>query len=198
MAKGYKISDADYGSYRDVLSFIASHGYDVSIEGTGVVIRSRIVRTIMGTSSPAVFLDNSPVYDFSQLQNMLLNEIDEIYINKHGYGMGDNGINGSIRIYRKKGFYSPPRTNEVKSKSILITKGFQPLKTYKNPKHKDYAQDYFQKYGTIDWISNIYTKENGTFNFTIPHFNQEKIRLNIQGIDNFGQLYYQNIIIEVK
>jgi hypothetical protein len=197
MAKGYKISDADYGSYRDVLSFIASHGYDVSIEGTGVVIRSRIVRTIMGTSSPAVFLDNSPVYDFSQLQNMLLNEIDEIYINKNGYGMGDNGINGSIRIYRKKGFYSPPRTNEVKSKSILITKGFQQLKSYKNPKYKDYKQDSFQKNGTIDWISNIYTNENGTFNFTIPHFNQEKIRLNIQGIDNLGQLYYQNIIIDV-
>lgn len=198
MAKGYKISDADYGSYRDVLSFIASHGYDVSIEGTGVVIRSRIVRTIMGTSSPVIFLDNSPVYDFSQLQNMLLNEIDEIYINKHGYGMGDNGINGSIRIYRKKGFYSPPRTNEVKSKSILITKGFQQIKSFKNPKYKDYTQDSFQKNGTIDWISNIYTKENGTFNFTIPHFNQEQIRLNIQGIDNFGQLYYQNIIIDNK
>ena len=82
--------------------------------------------------------------------------------------------------------------------SILITKGFQQLKSYKNPKYKDYTQDSFQKNGTIDWISNIYTNENGTFNFTIPHFNQEKIRLNIQGIDNLGQLYYQNIIIDVK
>lgn len=198
MAKGYKISDTDYSSYRDILSFIASHGYDVSIEGTGVVIRSRIVRTIMGTSSPAVFLDNSPVYDFSQLQNILLNEIDEIYINKHGYGMGDNGINGSIRIYRKKGFYSPPRTNEVKSKSILITKGFQQLKSYKNLNYENYTQDNFQKNGTIHWIPNIYTNESGNFNFTIPHFDQEKIILNIQGIDNLGQLYYQNIIINVK
>ena len=198
MAKGYKISDADYGSYRDVLSFIASHGYDVSIEGTSVVIRARVTRTIMGSNSPAVFLDNSPVYDFSQLQNMLLVEIDEIYVNKHGYGMGDNGINGSIRIYRKKGYYSPPRANEIKSKSILITKGFQPLKTFKNSTYENYSDLAFQKNGTIAWIPNIYTDEEGNFSFSLPHLNQKQINVNIQGIDNFGQLYYQNSIIEVN
>jgi hypothetical protein len=129
---------------------------------------------------------------------MLLVEIDEIYVNKHGYGMGDNGINGSIRIYRKKGYYSPPRANEIKSKSILITKGFQPLKTFKNSTYENYSDLAFQKNGTIAWIPNIYTDEEGNFSFSLPHLNQKQININIQGIDNFGQLYYQNIIIEVK
>lgn len=198
MARGYKISDTDAGSFRDVLSFISSHGYDVSTEGANVVIRSRVAKSILGTRSPAVFLDNVPVYDFGQLLNLSLNEIDEIYINKSSFGMGNDGGNGSIRIYRKSNFSGGIKANEVKSKSLIIKNGFQPLKKYENPKYIDYYDNSFLTYGSIDWISNIYTDEKGYFEFTIPHFDQDTILINIQGIDNLGQLYNENIELEVK
>ncbi|WP_264549025.1 hypothetical protein [Flavobacterium sp. N2820] len=198
MAKGYKINDSDVTSFRDVLSFIASHGYDVSQEAGTVAIRSRSIRSIMGSRSPAVFLDNGPVSDFSLLTNILLIDVDEIYINKHGYGMGGDGSNGSIRIYTKRTYGINQNRNNIKSKSLIIKGGFQPLLEFENPKYVSYSGESFQKHGTIDWIPNIYTDENGNFEFTIPHFNQEKIKLNIQGIDNFGQLYYNNFEIDVK
>jgi hypothetical protein len=198
MAKGYKINDSDVTSFRDVLSFIASHGYDVSQEAGTVAIRSRSIRSIMGSRSPAVFLDNGPVSDFSLLTNILLIDVDEIYINKHGYGMGGDGSNGSIRIYTKRTYGTNQNRNNIKSKSLIIKGGFQPLLEFENPKYVSYSGESFQKHGTIDWIPNIYTDENGNFEFTIPHFNQEKIKLNIQGIDNFGQLYYNNFEIDVK
>ncbi len=69
---------------------------------------------------------------------------------------------------------------------------------YENPKYVSYSNESFLKYGTIDWIPNVYTDETGNFEFTIPHFNQEKLKINIQGIDNFGQLYYNNFEIDVK
>lgn len=198
MAKGYKINDSDVTSFRDVLSFIASHGYDVSQEAGTVAIRSRSIRSIMGSRSPAVFLDNGPVSDFSLLTNILLIDVDEIYINKHGYGMGGDGSNGSIRIYTKRTYGINQNRNNIKSKSLIIKGGFQPLLEFENPKYVSYSGESFQKHGTIDWIPNIYTDESGNFEFTIPHFNQEKIKLNIQGIDNFGQLYYNNFEIDVK
>jgi hypothetical protein len=198
MAKGYKINDSDVTSFRDVLSFIASHGYDVSQEAGTVAIRSRSIRSIMGSRSPAVFLDNGPVSDFSLLTNILLIDVDEIYINKHGYGMGGDGSNGSIRIYTKKTYGTNQNRNYIKSKSLVIKGGFQPLLEFENPKYVSYSGESFQKHGTIDWMPNIYTDESGNFEFTIPHFNQEKIKLNIQGIDNFGQLYYNNFEIDVK
>lgn len=198
MSKGYKIKDSEITSYRDVLSFIASHGYDVSREGGNVTIISRITKSILGSRTPAVFLDNSPVVDFTYLINLQLIDIDEIYINKHGYGMGGDGSNGSIRIYTKKTSGIKQNANMVKSKTLNIKGGFQPLMNFENQKYTDYKSDSFKKYGTIDWEPNIYTNENGEFEVTIPHLNQEEILINIQGIDNLGEVYYKNFYVKVE
>ena len=195
MSRGYKISDEDYGSFRDVLSFIASHGYDVSTQAGTVTINSRVTRSILGSRTPTVYLDNSPITDFYLLANLNLNEIDEIYINKNGYGMGGDGMNGSIRIYRKIQFTENVTSTKVKSKALLIKNGFEKLLMFKNPKYIDYQSNSFTQYGTLHWEPSIYTNELGEFEFTFPHFNQKEILLNIQGIDNKGDFYSENIII---
>lgn len=195
IARGYKISDEDYGSFRDVLSFIASHGYDVSTLGGTVTINSRVTRSILGSRSPVVFLDNAPITDFYLLANLNLNEVDEIYFNKTGYGMGGDGMNGSIRIYRKIQFTESVSSVKVKSKSLVVKNGFEKLIPFENPKYIDYQSSAFNKYGTIHWEPSIYTNEKGEFEFTFPHFNQKEIILNIQGIDNQGDFYSENITI---
>ncbi|WP_320815298.1 hypothetical protein [Flavobacterium sp.] len=195
MARAYKISDEDFGSFRDVLSFIASHGYDVSTQGGTVTINSRVTRSILGSRSPAVFLDNAPITDFYLLANLNLNEVDEIYFNKNGYGMGMDGMNGSIRIYRKIQFTESVSSVKVKSKSLVIKNGFEKLISYANPKYIDYQSSSFSQYGTLHWEPSIYTNEIGEFEFSFPHFNQKEIILNIQGIDNQGDFYSENIIL---
>lgn len=198
MSKGYKINDSDVTSYRDVLSFIASHGYDVSREGGNVTIVSRITKSILGSRTPAVFLDNSPMVDFTYLINLQLMDVDEIYINKHGYGMGGDGSNGSIRIYTKKTSGIKQNANMVKSKSLNINGGFQKLLNFENQKYTNLKSESFIKYGTINWQPNIYTDENGNFEITIPHLIQDEILINIQGIDNLGEVYYKNFTIKAE
>lgn len=198
MAKGYKISDTDEGTFRDVLSFIASHGYDVSQQGGQVTIRARYATSIMGSRTPAVFLDNVQLTDFTFLLNMTLNDVDEIYINKRGYGMGSDGANGSIRIYTKKTTAFKEKPNQIKSKPVVVKNGFEPYSEYENPKYLSHSGEAFENHGTLEWIPNIYTNEKGEFEFSIPHFGQKELTLNIQGIDNKGQLYHENIVIEVK
>jgi hypothetical protein len=129
---------------------------------------------------------------------MNLNDVDEIYINKRGYGMGNDGSNGVIRIYSKKIIANKVKPASIKSKSLEIKNGFQPYFEFENPKYLSYNNEGFEKHGTIDWIPSIYTNEDGTFEFTIPYFEQKDVILNIQGIDNKGQLYFENITIDVK
>ena len=196
MANGRKINEDDVASFRDILSYIGFHGYDVHTVGAEVHIHSRKITSLSGATSPIVFLDNMQLFDLSILSGLLLSDVDEIYFNKHGYGMGNNSSGGTIRIYSKK-TYSRNKNN-IKSKSLIIKGAFQPLLDFENPKYISYNSEAFKKFGTIDWIPNIYTDESGNFEFTIPHFNQEKLKINIQGIDNFGQLYYNNFEIDVK
>ena len=198
MAKGYKIDETDSGTFRDVLSFIASHGYDVFTQGGQVTIRNRISTSFLGSRTPVVFLDNVQITDFTFLLNMPLSDIDEIYINKRGYGMGSDGSNGSIRIYTKKITDIKPKANQIKSKPVIVKNGFQPYYEYENPKYLTFEGEAFENYSTIHWIPNIYTDEKGEFEFTIPVFGQKELILNIQGIDNKGQLYYENFSFEVK
>ena len=133
MAKGYKINDTEAGTFRDILSFIASHGYDVFTEAGQVVIRNRVSTSFMGNRTPVVFLDNIQIFDFTILLNMNLNDVDEVYINKRGYGMGSDGANGSIRIYTKKLIDYKPKQANIKSKSLEIKNGFQPYFEFENP-----------------------------------------------------------------
>ena len=78
----------------------------------------------MGSRTPVVFLDNVQLTDFTFLLNMNLNDVDEIYINKRGYGMGNDGSNGSIRIYSKKIIANKTKPTQIKSKSLEIKNGF--------------------------------------------------------------------------
>ena len=195
-ATGYKIDDDVARSYIDVLSFIQSHGYDVSQVAGNVTIVSRSTRTLSGTNSPLLFIDNVPTTDFNLLYNLSLRDIDEIYINKRGYAGGLNAYNGIIRIYTKKS-YSRDIEPDLKSKKMIVTNGFQKNIPFKNLKYLNVTNDAFKTYGTIDWIPSIYTDEKGEFEITIPHYYQNEIRLNIQGIDEDGSLHFLDTTIQV-
>ena len=198
---GIKIDDSTEQQYQDVLSFISTHGFDVKIDpkSNRVIIASRIVNSINAKSSlkPIVYLDNAPLSNFDSLLNLSLKDVEEVYLNKRGYGQGMSAPSGTIRIYTKKKFGT---TKEVKNSSIavLIKDGFQQEKPFKNPQYVNYQKLSFRRYGTIDWIPNIYTDENGVFEFKFPVLEQKSILLNIQGIDNEGNFYYENIEMQVN
>ncbi len=186
-SRGYKITDDEASKYRDILSFIRSHGYNVTENGLDVIISRTYTTTLLGNNSPVIFLDDFPLEDFSFLKNMLLSTIDEIYINKMGFGAGVNGSNGVIRIYSK------PIANDlsnikIKSKAFYITNGFQQTISYKNPKYTNVQNDSFKTYGTIHWVPNINTDANGDFKFSIPNLYQKTIKIVIEGISSDGKL----------
>ncbi len=196
---GYKITDDVANSYIDVLSFIRSHGFNVYTNGSDIRVSSRIRTSINGDSTPAIFLDNIPISNLNEIAYLSLKEVSEIYINKHGHGMGMGGQNGSIRIYRKI-----PKTkinnylNEIKSKAFDVKDGFIKPALYKNPNYLNYNNTSFAQYGTIDFIYSVYTEDDGSFEFSIPHFYQDELVIQIQAIDNLGETHNKEFDIPVK
>ncbi len=185
-ARGYKISENDFNTYRDVLSFIQNHGYNVEREGGKVIIRSRISRSFVGSLSPAVFMDDVPLTDFQMLDGLGLNQVDEIYINKHGYGGGDNSSNGIIRIYTRRDMGAKAAALKVKSQSFLIDKGFQQFREYAMPRYDSFDDPGFQSVGTIHWLPRVGTNESGNFAFAIPYTGIEEVKLIVRGISSEG------------
>ncbi|UOK42688.1 hypothetical protein [Flavobacterium enshiense] len=194
MAKGYKITDAD--ASRDVLQFIAANGYDVSIQGLDVKILGRRSTSFLGSKSPVVFLDDTPLPDFSFLLGYSMSRVDEIYINKSGYGGGAEAHNGIIRIYTKKTFGGPGRT-KINSQSFLVKNGFEKLKLFANPKYTSYSDEGFTDFGTIHWEPNVETDEKGIFKFSIPNYYVKTVKVVIEGIATDGQIISETKIIEI-
>ncbi len=186
MARGYKISNGDFATFREVLSFIGGNGFDVIYKNGSVYINNRVMRSLRGNPSPAVFVDDVPLQpDLTMLIGMSLDMVEEIYISKTGYGMGMDGGSGFIRIYTKR--YMGTETVKSKAQSYVIKKAAQAPKDFKNPDYLNYDEG-FVNYGTIAWLPEIKTDSNGNFFFVIPDYKQESIRVKIEGIGPNGEL----------
>ncbi|HEX8562465.1 MAG TPA: hypothetical protein VF676_05740 [Flavobacterium sp.] len=197
MARGFKITAEMATNYLDVLSFIQAHGYRVSSTGAQVTITNTYARSFEGSNTPAVFVDNSPMDDFNLLRGMNLKSIEEIYINKHGYGGGGDGALGSIRIYTKKGTSGAPDI-AINSQSFLVQDGFQKWRAFENPKYDNVHNPGFQNFGTIHWIPNVNTDAQGNFTFSVPNLYQQAVKLHIEGISSDGKVISEAVTVDLR
>lgn len=198
-AKPYKVTEVVSDTYKDVLSFIASHEYDVQVENGRTVILTRNKRSFLGNRYPLVFLDNTRVDNINDLVNLRLINVEEIYINNKGVGMGNEGMNGVISIFTKKSGSVTLQPEPKKSNFFYITNGFKNVISFSDTfELVKQSPPFFKEFGTIDFSRTLETKPDGTFEYMIPLNNQKEIILNIQGMDSKGKLYYQNIELEIK
>jgi hypothetical protein len=188
VAKGYKINENLANTFRDLLGFIRSHGYNVTVNGTEVIITRPFSNSFNGDLSPAIFIDDMPVDNFTYLLNYNLNSIDEIYVNKMGYGAGMTAPNGTIRIYSKNPGESLKSNIKIKSKPFIVKNGFQQPSAFENPKYTNVNDASFLKFGTIHWEPMVETDAEGMFKFSIPNLYQKTVKVVIEGISSDGKL----------
>ncbi|NUY81763.1 hypothetical protein HUK80_12715 [Flavobacterium sp. MAH-1] len=196
VGKGYKINDQDVNMYPTVVEFIQNHGYNVTQNAGRVIITRTYSTSFNAPNSPQVYIDDMIMDDHSLLTTYRMDMVDEIYINKHGYGSGLAGANGSIRIYLKKGAYNS--RVKVLSKSILIKDAFQLQKEYKNPDYADTKSDAFHSLGALHWIPEQPTDAQGKFRFAFPNLRQDTVKIVIEGIASDGTLISEEQILKIN
>jgi len=195
MIDGYKITDDVAKNFRDVITFLSTKGFDVATEGGQVTIVSRVSRSFSQSREPAILVDNSPIADVNYLYGMRMSDIDEIYINKRGYGAGGMGRNGVISIFTKKTFggrgkYSSP------SKNYLCEGGFTSFLPFKNTIPVNFSDESFINFGSLYWNAKTNTNENGVFEVILPKVTNENITIIMEGINSSGLILSKTIDIK--
>jgi len=186
MARAFKFDDKDY---RTVLDFLNVSGYNVSynsMDGKVDIIDRRFSEP---PTSPNIYMDDFLLYDFDQLLNMTLDQIEEIYIDKNRTSSISMNRKGTINIFMKIG----KKNDSLKQKftTLVVKKGFAQNFTFKTPPFED--QDGFNYFGNLNWSPNIEINNGSDYQIKIPKNGQKEINVLIEGFTDEGYL-----ISEVK
>jgi hypothetical protein len=206
-ARGFKITDEEAASYRDVLHFIETNGFNVTvklgttfIEGYTSTPRLRI-NSPNGIpdpqiGGPAVYIDGNFVQNYDMLRDMSMLAVDEIYINKAGTDISVRGSRGVIQVYTRKNSGIILGNAYNKSQALLVKNGFQRNQPFENPKYDNVRDEGFLKLGTIGWDPLLKTDENGTFRLSIPNLYQSAVTLVIEGLASDGQMISETMTLD--
>ena len=191
-----------------VTDIIRSRGYNV-LEGlqfgstSRVIIRSIIPSSFLGGSTypiPIIYLDNARLPNFDILYKMPTTEIESFMIDKTGSFEGARGAGGVIRIYTRR---LPRDYNDQYSRDENVFKyelkeGFEPVKKFYTPKYTSYLSNEFENFGTIHWVPELQTDENGIATFKILNTFQSNVSFFIEGMGSEGQLISaeQTLVVE--
>lgn len=191
---GYKVDNDFINKYPDVLSFIQSKGFDITVEGGNVTVVSRVTRSFSGSREPTILIDNAPIIDVNILYGLKMNDIDEIYINKRGYGAGSAGRGGVISIFPKKTatFNKNSKTN---TRNYLCKNGFTAFLPFKNDFWIDFQNESFVNFGTVFWNPRVTSDANGDFEIVIPTTKVGDMLIHVNGINSSGQLLTKTISV---
>ena len=193
---GYKVTDEIAKRYVDIITFLRSQGYDINNEGGQVSIATRAHTNFRGDRQPTIMMNNTLIIDVSILYGMRMEEIDEIYINKRGYGAGSTGANGVISIFTKKTFNGKGKYKTI-SKSYICDGGFISYQPFKNNIPANFADKSFIDFGTFFWKAKINTNEDGVFEITIPKINDQEITVIMEGVNSSGLILSKTINLKL-
>ncbi|MBZ9651395.1 hypothetical protein [Psychroflexus montanilacus] len=173
--------------------------FDTYLSYKGYTVRKTGTRLIVGNSrppygEPIVYLDGHLLPNFDLFLSFDMRTVDYIVIDKLGRG------DGIIRV-----FTDPLKQFEgMKSKPVAQTVDF-PLTFRKNkrfytPKYTSYKNDFFKKYGVIDWKPNLKVDEMGTIEFKILDTGNERLKFFVEGIAGDGKFISEemNVIVNKK
>lgn len=187
--QAYKISDMNIGGYQTVITFLRNHsGFDViDINNEEVKILGRSRTTINGgANGPAVYLDNVQLMSFDILRSIELEDVDEIYMNAHAIVPSVRNFIGIIKIYMKKGM--DYRRKKSAAPEIVIKKGFQRGRRFRNTEYASLNDIGFKKFGLVTWEPYILTDEGGNFKFRPNNNVPNTVKVLIEGFSANGKL----------
>jgi hypothetical protein len=190
--RGYKVPET---ATTTVLYYIGVNGFNVVDSPTQVSITSRTTTSASGgVSQPVIYLDNIQLFDFTILQNLLMDELDEIYMNPNAIVPSGRNFNGIIRMYRKEPKMAVSKTN---LQQMVLMDGFAKPQKFENPSYNATSTEGFIKYGVVNWIPTVLTDDKNAFEIDVPNYNQKKVKVIIEGFTYDGQFISETQVVDL-
>lgn len=192
--------DKDNGfKFNSLFGFFRTKGFFVDrAPGTNEVILINLQpsNSLKGQSIVTVFLDDFPLLDLNQLEFFPYQIIDYININKNGFGEGIRGAGGVIRIYTDP--YKAAKFGKETNSTFKFPVTFSAKKKFFTPIYKNYDSRFFRDYGAIHWLPNNKIDDNGITNFSFNNYQQESVRVFIEGITDDGKFIFEKKTINLN
>ncbi|MDF4201932.1 hypothetical protein PXD56_03130 [Maribacter sp. SA7] len=185
-------------SFPLITDIIASRGYyvreELSFGSTDrLIIRARTVQSFLSGNAlpvPVIYLNGARLSTLDILYRMPTSEVESFLIDKTGSGEGARGAGGVIRIYTRRvpRGYNNQFSKEENVFNYKLKEGFEPVKKFYTPKYTSYLSNEFENFGTIHWVPELKTNENGIATFKILNTLQNNINFYIEGMSTEGNL----------
>ncbi|MEP2279369.1 hypothetical protein [Maribacter sp.] len=185
-------------SFPLITDIIASRGYyvreELSFGSTDrLIIRARTVQSFLSGNAlpvPVIYLNGARLSTLDILYRMPTSEVESFLIDKTGAGEGARGAGGVIRIYTRRvpRGYNDQFSKEENVFNYKLKEGFEPVKKFYTPKYTSYLSNEFENFGTIHWVPELKTNENGIATFKILNTLQNNINIYIEGMSTEGDL----------
>jgi len=188
------LKDNDRISGMTLANYITNQGFSFTAYDNAngeFVLRNRRPTTINSGATPLIFLNGFRIFNTQALYRFPLTEIDYIEMNPTGVGEGLGASAGYIKIYtnpllNKKG------SGKETLKSFKFPVTFSPSKRYYAPLYNNYNNSFYKKYGTIDWLSEKTSTNDGSFYFKVRAKNGiNTMLLLIEGVANDGDFIHE-------
>lgn len=191
--------DKKRGMFRDFAAYISTKGYTVTQNVASFSITdNRPTSFRQMTTTPRIYINNRLIMDLAELSYYELDLVDYIIVNKRGYGAGLMGASGEIKIFTDYtlGLKNLPEKSSFQEIDIPLT--FSSPTKYYAPKYGNYQNNFYKKYGVIDWIPDTKVDGHGALIFKIKYPPSGNIKIFIEGTANDGSLISETKVINLN
>ncbi|AQS94414.1 hypothetical protein BXQ17_10215 [Polaribacter sp. BM10] len=143
-----------------------------------------------------VYLDGQRVLDSSILLNFSMSIVDYVEFDKSSFTEGFTNGQGVIRIVTDPmKFYQPIKRQTTTEIKFPIT--FSKAKKFYIPKYNSYTDNFYKKYGVVDWLPMNKIDENGNLNLDVKNIKTDKITLFFEGVSSNGEFIFDKKTLEI-
>ncbi len=183
--------------YQILLNFIQNNGFNVVKDLGNVTVYARNRTTVNSApATPQISIDERVLMTHNELDMMLMEEIDEIYLSPYAIVPSFNNFQGVIKIYTKK--IPPKRLKKQDTDLIYIQNAFAHNINFKNVIYDSIQNEGFYNYGIIQWTPRLTSDESGQYLFEIPNYNRSNGKIIIEGMTPEGKLFHEEKTIDLK
>jgi hypothetical protein len=183
--------------YQILLNFIQNNGFNVVKDLGNVTVYARNRTTVNSApATPQISIDERVLMTHNELDMMLMEEIDEIYLSPYAIVPSFNNFQGVIKIYTKK--IPPKRLKKQDTDLIYIQNAFAHNINFKNVIYDSIQNEGFYNYGIIHWTPRLTSDESGQYLFEIPNYNRSYGKIIIEGMTPEGKLFHEEKTIDLK
>jgi len=193
----HKVTESMADSYLNLLHYFQKLSM---VEGncpSNCILRLRKTRKsfIAPIAQPTVYINGVRIDEDTQIdlfESTLMEDVDEILINRSGAGGGLDASGGIVKIYLKKADHKYYKYGKTLYKELISLTGFDKANNYFKPQYDIYTQGAYN-WTEIDWKNKLQTNEKGEVIIKIPtnEFSNE-YQFIINGFSEKGLLFNTN------